>query len=186
MNFVAIDFETANRYRSSACSMAVVTVENGTVVDTAYHLIRPPVVEFDYWNTRVHGITSKDVIDKPTFAELWNQLKPLLDNKVVVAHNAAFDISVLKSLINEYQLTPARFRHACTVSLARKVWPGESSYKLSALAERFNLSFKHHHALDDAYICAKVAMLAAKSVKAASFTGLLDRMGLPLKTFNAK
>lgn len=186
MNFVAIDFETANRYRSSACSMAVVTVEKGEVVHTAYHLIRPPVLEFDYWNTKIHGITAHDVVDQPTFPELWNELKPLLDNKVVVAHNAAFDISVLRSLMTEYQLPTADFKHACTVSLARKVWPGETSYKLSALAERFRLSFKHHHALDDACICAQVAMLAAQSVKTNTFTGLLAKIGLPLKNFKVK
>lgn len=183
MNFVAIDFETANRFRSSACSMAVVTIEDGEVVNTAYHLIKPPVVEFDYWNTKIHGITAQDVADKPTFAELWDELRPLLENKVVVAHNAAFDMSVLRSLVAEYQLPQPDFKHACTVSLARKVWPGEPSYKLSALAERFKLSFKHHHALDDAYICAKVAMLAGESIKAESFIGLLRQAGLTLKDF---
>lgn len=184
MNFVAIDFETANRCRSSACSMAVVTVESGKVVNTAYHLIRPPVMEFDYWNTRIHGLTAGDVADKPTFAELWDEIRPLLDKKIVVAHNAAFDISVLRSLVTEYHLPQANFKHACTVSLARKVWPGQSSYKLSMLAERFDLTFKHHHALEDAYICAKLTMLAAESAKAATFTGLLEKMGLKLKNFS--
>ncbi|MGI6091692.1 MAG: 3'-5' exonuclease [Veillonellaceae bacterium] len=185
MNFVAIDFETANRYRSSACSMAVVTVEDGAVVDTAYHLIRPPVLKFDYWNTRIHGISVQDVADKPTFAELWEELRPLLEGKIIVAHNATFDISVLRSLVMEYELPRPNFKHACTVSLARKVWPGETSYKLSALAERFKLSFRHHHALDDAYICAKVAMLAGESVKAESFLSLLNQTGLTLKSFTA-
>lgn len=183
MNFVAIDFETANRYRTSACSMALVTVIDGKITDTAYRLIRPPELKFDYWNTRIHGITAKDVVDQPTFAELWDDIKPLLDNKTVVAHNAAFDVSVLRSILNEYGLEHPQFKHACTVDLARKVWPGEESYKLSSLAERFKLSFKHHHALDDANTCALVALLAAKEAKAPTFERLVDMMNVKLKDF---
>ena len=185
MNFVAIDFETANRYRNSACSMALVTVENGKVTDTVYKLIRPPELTFDYWNIRIHGITAKDVVDQPTFAELWDEIKPLLENKIVIAHNAAFDISVLRSILNEYGLEHPMFKHACTVDLSKKVWPGQESYKLSSLAEKFSLSFNHHHALDDAKTCARVALLAAEATKSPTFANLVDVMNLKLKDFKA-
>ncbi len=66
MDFVAIDFETANASRSSVCSMAAVTVENGRIVRSAYSLIRPPVLQFDFRNIQVHGIHPEQVLNKPT------------------------------------------------------------------------------------------------------------------------
>ena len=78
MNYVAIDFETANRSRASACSLAAVVVEEGQIVRSHYSLIKPPDLQFDYWNTKIHGITAKDVADKPDFAQLWDKIRPCL------------------------------------------------------------------------------------------------------------
>lgn len=183
MNFVAIDFETANRYRSSACSVAVVAVEDGQITRTFYSLIQPPVMQFDYWNTKIHGITAADVADQPTFAELWQDIKPYLENKIVLAHNAAFDMSVLRSVLGEYSIPVPDFNHACTVELAKKVWPQELSYKLSALADRFDISFEHHHALHDARTCAQLALLAAQSLKADNFLNLAELAQLKIRAF---
>ncbi|CUH96524.1 hypothetical protein P22_2614 [Propionispora sp. 2/2-37] len=183
MNVVAIDFETASRSRSSVCSMAAVTVENGQFVRSAYALIRPPVLTFDYWNTRIHGITAKDVRDKPTFAELWQRIKPHLENKIVIAHNAAFDIGVLRSVLQEYQLDKPSFRYACTVDIAKKAWAGLENYKLSTLAQRFAIQFDHHHALHDARTCAMIALLAGQSVQAGSFQQLAAALQVKVRDF---
>lgn len=183
MNFVAIDFETANRYRSSACSLAAVTVENGKIVKTAYSLIRPPELKFDYWNTRIHGIRAEDVADKPTFADLWEQIRPHLEEKTVIAHNAPFDISVLRNVLKAYDLPSPRFHHACTVEMARRVWPDRPSYKLSALADYFGISFEHHHALHDAKVCAFLAIKAAESLKINSFAEVLTTLSIKVKNF---
>lgn len=183
MNVVAIDFETANRSRSSACSMAAVTVENGKIVRSAYALIRPPVLAFDYWNTRIHGITAEAVRDKPTFAELWQRIKPHLENKVVLAHNAAFDIGVLRSVLQEYQLEKPSFRYACTVDIAKRVWSGLENYKLSTLAQRFAIQFDHHHALHDARACATIALLAQESVQAENFQQLAAALQVKVRDF---
>lgn len=183
MNYVAIDFETANRSRSSACSMAAVTVEDGQIVKTAYSLIRPPTLQFDYWNTKIHGITAQDVADKPTFADLWQKIKPHLENKVVIAHNAAFDMSVLRSVLNEYTLPYPRFQYVCTVDIARRVWRDSDNYKLSTLAERFAIKFDHHNALHDARACAMIALLAKEAVKAENFRHLTEKLQITLKPF---
>lgn len=183
MNYVAIDFETANRSRASACSLAAVTVENGQIVRSAYSLIRPPVLQFDYWNVKIHGITAKDVEDKPTFAELWDRIRPHLENKVVIAHNAAFDISVLRSVLKEYGLPHHGFRYACTVDIARRVWTDVENYKLSTLADRFAIQFDHHHALHDARTCAKIALLAREAVKATSFLDLTAKLKINVRHF---
>ncbi|MEG6584026.1 3'-5' exonuclease [Dendrosporobacter sp. 1207_IL3150] len=183
MNFVAIDFETANSSRSSACSVAVVTVENSKIVDSFYSLIKPSNLKFDYWNTRIHGITAEDVLNQPTFADIWDKLKPYLHNKTVIAHNAAFDISVLRSVITEYGLTAPLFNHFCTVSMSKKVWPDSENFKLSTLAKRFDISFEHHNALDDARVCATLALLAQDQVKAQNLDTLIAKLEMKVKAF---
>jgi DNA polymerase-3 subunit epsilon len=183
MNYVAIDFETANRSRASACSMAAVTVENGRIVNAAYSLIRPPVLQFDYWNTKIHGITAKDVLDKPTFAELWPRIRNHLENKVVIAHNAVFDIGVLRSVLDEYGLPYPRFQYACTVDIARRVWKDVENYKLSTLANRFAIEFDHHNALHDARACAMIALSAQETVQAQSFKQLTEKLNITVRDF---
>jgi len=183
MNYVAIDFETANRSRASACSMAAVTVANGEIVHSAYSLIRPPVMQFDYWNTKIHGLTMEDVADKPTFAELWDRIRPYLENKVVIAHNAVFDMSVLRSMLAEYGLPEPRFQYVCTVEIARRVWSNVENYKLSTLAHHFAVEFQHHHALHDARVCAMIPLLARKFIKAKTFTHLTEELKVAVRDF---
>src|ERR1035437_5807207 len=113
MNFVAIDFETANSSRSSACSLAAGTVENGQIVRAAYSLIRPPVMKFDERNIQVHGIQPEDVRHKPTFDQLWDRILTHLENKIIIAHNAAVDISVLRSILQQYSIATPKLQYAC-------------------------------------------------------------------------
>ena len=183
MNYVAIDFETANRNRASACSMAAVTVADGQIVKSAYVLIRPPELRFDYWNTKIHGITARDVADKPSFAELWDKIRPHLENKVVIAHNAAFDIGVLRSMLDEYGLAYPDFQYVCTVDIARRVWKNVLNYKLSTLAAHFSIEFDHHNALHDARTCALIALMAGENVKAASFLQMAEILKVTVKDF---
>jgi DNA polymerase-3 subunit epsilon len=183
MNYVAIDFETANSRRASACSLAAITVENGQIVRSAYSLMRPPLLEFSYWNTKIHGITAEDVKDKPTFEQLWDKIKPHLEHKLVIAHNAAFDISVLRSMLNEYGLPHPAFRYVCTVDIARRVWADLENYKLSTLAKRFAIEFEHHNALHDARTCARIALLAKADVQASSFLHLTDLLKINVRDF---
>ncbi len=183
MDFVAIDFETANASRSSVCSMAAITVEKGQIVRSAYSLIRPPVLKFDYRNIQVHGIHPEDVMNKPTFDQLWERICPHLENKIVIAHNATFDIGVLRSILKEYSLPEPFFKHACTVQIAKKAWPNGENYKLNTLAQRFKIDFEHHNALHDARTCAKIALLAGQELKAESFLHLMHMLKLPVKDF---
>jgi len=183
MNFVAIDFETANSSRSSVCSLAAVTVEQGQVVRSAYSLIRPPTMHFDARNIQVHGIHPEDVIHKPTFDQLWERISTHLNHKIVIAHNAAFDISVLRSILQTYSLPMPTFQYACTVQIAKKAWPGGDNYKLSTLAQKFHIDFEHHNALHDARTCAKIAILAGQEQQANHIVQLMQRLKLSMKDF---
>ena len=121
MNFVAIDFETANYQSDSACAVGLVKVVGGEIVDTAVHLIRPPTKEFVF--TYVHGLTWKDVAKADDFGTLWPKIEPLLDGaEFFAAHNASFDKGVLRSCCLTYGIRAPWLPFRCTVQMSRRAW----------------------------------------------------------------
>lgn len=182
INFTAIDFETANKYANSACSLAAVTIQDNTCANEAYTLIKPPFMVFSPDNVRIHGITSDQVADNPQFDVLWNDIRPHLEGQILVAHYAVFDTRVLRSLIKTYNLPGITAKYACTVEISRKVWPDLRNHKLDTVAGFLGFSFHHHQALDDARACAVIACKAAAKVGASSMEELMDTLGLSFKT----
>lgn len=181
LDFTAIDFETANKYANSACSLAAVTVHGGAVSDEAYTLIQPPFMVFSPDNIRIHGITPEQVRSKAKFDALWPAIRPHLDGRILVAHYAVFDTRVLRSLIKTYGLKPPSASYACTVEISRRVWPDLPNHKLDTVAAYLGFSFHHHQALDDARACAHIVREAAKKTGTSSVEDLLDELGLSLK-----
>lgn len=184
LNFVAIDFETANKYANSACSLAVVTVENGQITKRGYSLIKPPFMQFDEECIAIHEILPKDVMDKPTFDKLWPAIyENHLKGKLVIAHNAKFDIGVLRATLDHYNIEWPELDYTCTVKISKRVWPDLQNHKLNTLAAYLGYEFKHHYALDDAKICAQVAIAAAKKRGVQSMDQLLANIGLAKESF---
>lgn len=184
LNFVAIDFETANKYANSACSLAVVTVENGQITKRGYSLIKPPFMQFDEECIAIHEILPKDVMDKPTFDKLWPAIyENHLKGKLVIAHNAKFDIGVLRATLDHYNIEWPELDYTCTVKISKRVWPDLQNHKLNTLAVYLGYEFKHHYALDDAEICAQVAIAAAKKRGVQSMDQLLANIGLAKESF---
>lgn len=101
-DFAAIDFETANGRRCSVCSVGVVVVRGGEIVNKFYSLIQPTPNYYTYWTTEVHGLTRRDTDGQPTFPEIWAQIEPLIQGLPLVAHNRPFDQSCLKAVFAEY------------------------------------------------------------------------------------
>lgn len=158
MDFVAIDFETANSLRSSACSLGIVIVENGKITDTKEWLVRPKENYFDPYNTYIHGITEEDVKNEPEFNELWPEIKNYLENNLVIAHNASFDLSVLRYVLDEYKLPYPELDYSCTRVVSKKTWGKLINYRLETVAELLEIKFQHHNALEDALASAKVLL----------------------------
>ncbi len=157
-NFAAIDFETANFERSSVCSVGIVVVREGKIVDKFYSLIKP---EPDYYNYRcmqVHGLSSADTNDAPVFPDVWKQVEPLIAGLPLVAHNKAFDENCLKEVFRVYQMDYPDYKFYCTCIASRRVWPA-GHHNLDIIAARCGFDLKnHHHALADAEACAAIAM----------------------------
>lgn len=159
-NYAAIDFETANTERTSVCSVGVVIIRDGEMVDSFYSLIQPEPNYYNYWNTRVHGLTREDTEHAPVFPEVWAQIAPLIEGLPLVAHNKSFDESCLKAVFRCYQMDYPDYEFYCTCVAARRRLPHLPNHQLHTVAAAcgFNLEH-HHHALADAEACAWIARI---------------------------
>jgi DNA polymerase-3 subunit epsilon len=156
--FAAIDFETADNGRDSACAVGVVVVEGTEVVKEDHFLIRPPRQQFLF--TFVHGITWRDVADAPAFGEIWHRLEAMLEGvEFLAAHNAGFDRSVLFQCCDRARVTRPDVRFQCTAKLARQAW-GLSPATLPDVCHHLGISLRHHQADSDARACAEVVVAA--------------------------
>ena len=171
MNFVAIDFETANEGRNSACALGLAVVKEGAI-ETDYWRIRPPTLSFNPFNVHVHGLTADDVECMPRFDRIWPDVKPYLEGQTLVAHGADFDMSVLRGALDEYGIAYPELSYFCTHALAKRVWPSLTHYGLDSLAAHIGLSFEHHDAEQDALACAHLALRCCKDRNAGSLADL--------------
>jgi DNA polymerase-3 subunit epsilon len=163
LNFTAIDFETANSSNASACSVGLVKVRDGKVVDRAAWLIQPPVGHdtFQEWNIRIHGIHPADVVGAATWDQQLPDLVAFADGDHLVAHNAGFDLGVIKAASIATGLAIPDFSYVCSLQVARRTYHLDS-YRLpvAAMAAGFE-DFDHHDALADSEACAAIMIHAA-------------------------
>lgn len=162
MDFITIDFETATSDRNSPCEIGLTFVENFEIKESKSWLIKPIYDEFDYFNIGIHGIRPKDVKNEPEFDELWKEIKPLIENKFLIAHNAGFDISVLRRTLETYNLPFPDLEYSCSYIFSKKVWQGLPAYDLKTLCNHNNILLNHHRAEADSRATAELAIKAFK------------------------
>jgi DNA polymerase III subunit epsilon len=179
MDYIAIDFETANEKRCSPCALGIAVVADGRLVENRSWLIRPPDARFNFFNVSIHGISQRDVLGEPEFDELWPTFSRYLEGKTVVAHNAGFDLSVLRGTLDFYGLPYPELHYACTITIARRAWPGLPGYSLGKVAEHLGIDFTHHRAADDAAACAGIVQHANRTIKGFSLNDFARRLGSP-------
>ncbi len=159
-DFVAIDFETANHHRTSICSVGVVVVRGGEIVDSFYHLIKPYPNYYAGWATACHGISGGDTDDAPLFDSVWAEIAPQIEGLPLVAHNKNFDESHLIKCHEHYGIIYPDYLFYCTMQASRKIFgktlPNHQLHTVSAHCG-FELN-NHHHALADAEACAHIAI----------------------------
>lgn len=164
LNFTAIDFETANEQRTSACSMGMVVVRNGSIVKQEHYLVRPHEMRFTPINTSIHGMDEQDVAHAPEFNHLWERIGQHFHHEIILAHNASFDLDVLRKTLDSYHLSQPVLRYACTQKLAQHAFFGLSSYRLADVAAHLGIPLKHHHALADAHAAAQIGIRAIPEI----------------------
>lgn len=187
LNFTAIDFETANSSSASACSVGLVKVRDGEVVDKAGWLIKPPLGHdsFTEWNTRIHGIVAEDVVDALLWSEQLPDLVAFADGDHLVAHNAGFDMGVITGACAASFIETPSFSYLCSLQVARRTYHLDS-YRLpvAAMAAGFD-DFEHHNALADSEACAAIMVHAAGLHDAESIEHLATILGMRLGSIGA-
>ena len=183
LNFTAIDFETANGNSASACAVGLVKVRDGKIVDTYSTLINPPTGWWDFHpgNIGVHGIRPSDVEHAPTWPEVLEQMLTFIEGDVLIAHNAGFDMGVLRKATEAVGGTLPELHYACSLMISRKTY-NLDSYRLNAVAYAVgHEEFDHHDALADSDACARIIIHAAKRHGADDLDMLLAETNQALK-----
>ena len=175
MQFLALDFETATPAMDSPCELGIAVVRDGVVSEVRNWLIKPPQwPHFSPFNMAVHGIRPEEVADSPTWPEIWSEVAGILDGATVVAHNAGFDMTVLRGTLASHRLAHPAFRYFCSVSMARRIWPGHRSYGLSAMCQLHAIPLRHHRASHDAEATAELVLRAAGQARSSTIDELLE------------
>ncbi|MDR6433242.1 3'-5' exonuclease [Brucella pseudogrignonensis] len=178
MKIIAVDFETANEQRGSACSVGLAWIEDGHVTRVVERLIRPKEMRFSSFNIAIHGIRPEHVEDAAEFPEIMDEFADDFRGATMLAHNASFDFSVWRACLDQYRQNYPELQYLCSVKMAQKVWPGLSSHKLNVLASYLGLSFKHHNAAADAAMCAEAAIAMAGTLRVATLLDVPAQIGM--------
>lgn len=185
MDFIAIDFETANEKRSSPCSIGIAVVKNGQVVKKIHHLIRPKEMRFMPINIGIHGIRPAVVENELEFDEVWEKIKHYFSGSLVIAHNTSFDISVLRKSAELYNIELPSFEYICTMKLAKNFYRGIENAKLNTVNDYLGYKFKHHDALYDALACSNILLNICEELKCDDINEISKLIGITIGTVDS-
>lgn len=182
LDFTAIDFETANSYRGSACSVGMVRIRDGAIAEKESFLIRhdESLGGFGSYNIQIHGITPEmiDAADAPEWADALERIIGFIGTDSAVAHNAGFDSSVIRTATELAGLDEPHMSFHCSVKLARRHYPQSPNHKLNTMADHLGLgAFHHHDAADDALISALICVETANRFGFSNFEEMMHRSG---------
>lgn len=175
MEFVAIDFETANEERGSACEMSLVRFSKGQVADRLTSFIYQE--RFSGINISIHGITPRDVAKAPEFENFWPTAREFIGSSPLVAHNAGFDMGVLFKSLRGAQVG-AELPYFCTMVLSRRTLP-IAYFSLANVSQHLGIHHpEEHRAESDAITAGRVALalLARESVE--DFDSLAEKLNV--------
>ena len=176
LNFVAIDIETAASKWDTICSIAMVRVSDGKIIDEYSALINPEC-DFNDQNIRVNGITPEMVAGAPTFGDVALEVLDFIENDVLISHNVLFDANVLQRDLKRYGQPVPEIRTFCTLACARVYKPNMMNHRLPTLCAEYNIELKHHHAaMDDVRACAQAMIAMANSMQANSLDDVLSTL----------
>ena len=164
--YAIVDIETTGgSYKLERITEIAIYIFDGEkIVDEFITLINPEK-NIPYFITQLTGISNEMVADSPRFYEVAKQIVEITEDKIFVAHNAAFDYNFIK---NEFKNLGFDFKREtlCTVKLSRKIFPGYKSYSLGEICKSLNVGIeKRHRASGDALATVKLFDLILKTNK---------------------
>ena len=155
--YIVFDVETPNRYNDRMSAIGITVVEDGQIVEEFFTYVNPEE-HFDQFNTDLTGISAETVVDAPTFPELWKQIEGLMGSGTLVAHNAPFDMGVLKKCLQDYGIPwKNRAQYCCTVQIGRRELPG-MSHSLDSMCGYYGIALDHHKADSDSHAAAEILL----------------------------
>lgn len=182
MNYFALDVETANADYSSICQIGIVHFKDGQVVGKWSTLVNPEAY-FDPFNTSIHGITEKDVLDAPTFDAIHKIITEKITGQITVHHMPFDRIAVTRACL-EYQLDIVQPKWLDSAKIARRTWErfAYKGYGLANIAGYLGIEFGHHDALEDAIAAAKIVHHACEHTQF-SVEEWFTRISQPIFTY---
>ncbi|MBQ1805758.1 MAG: ribonuclease H-like domain-containing protein [Oscillospiraceae bacterium] len=147
-DYIVFDTETTgvNPYRDKIIQFAVALVEGDKITKTAVSFVNPGC-HVPEEASRVNHIYDADLVGAPTYADIAPSLAKLLFGRVVVAHNAVFDMTLAKELLDRCG-TSGKIEYVDTLIYARRVFKNMPDYKLQTLANKLGIDAGYAHRAD--------------------------------------
>jgi exodeoxyribonuclease X len=162
LNYAVVDVEGNGQQPPDLVELAVVPIRSGIIGEPMSWLVKPDT-SIKHFATRIHGLTNKDVVDCPPFADISGHVLAALDADALVAHNAHIDLGVLQRKLGAWE-APEVFD---TLKLARRLLPNQGHYRLGELVKALELAkglpdeLMPHRATYDALVTARLFVLLA-------------------------
>ena len=155
--YIVFDVETPNRYNNRMSAIGISVVENDRIQESFFSYVNPET-HFDYFNTQLTGIDEETVRTAPAFPELWETIEPVMSSGILVAHNAVFDMGVLKKCLCDYGIDwRSSAKYCCTVQMGRRLYPGRK-HSLNVDCDYYGIALDHHRADSDSRACAQILL----------------------------
>ncbi len=155
--YIAFDVETPNRLNDRMSAIGIAVIENGAITQEFFSYVNPEAA-FDPFNTQLTGIDQRTVAHAPTFPQLWATIEPLMSSGILAAHNAVFDLGVLKKCLRDYGIPwKSTAKYCCTVQMGRRLVPG-ISHSLNVMCDHYGIALDHHQADSDSHACAELLL----------------------------
>jgi len=181
MRIVALDFETANSNLASACSLGVTIYDDGELLDNFEWYFKPHHRYNYFTNSHIHGIYEEDVINEKEFVFYYEDLKQILNDSIIVAHNASFDIGVLNALCDVYGLDHFKNKFLDTVKISRMVYPELYNHKLDTVSNYLGICLNHHNGKSDSFACMMILLKAMEAYKCYEIDEFINKLKIHYK-----
>ena len=196
MDFIAIDFETANQKYFSPCQVGIAVVEDFQItheISTFIYVNPDKFIGIELLDDKlfgnkqyqVHKIKEFMVKDSPEFDEIYKlKLKDLINRFPIISHNTNFDIGVLQQTLNLYDINLPQQKFVCTQKISKNLHS-----KFSFENNKLNTVYKaiigkplpnHHDAKYDARGCAEIAIKLFKDFSVTNFNQITEVFNVPV------
>ncbi len=157
-SFVAFDIEMPSQHKPRISAIGITLVKDGIITEKAYYLVNPEI-KFDPYVIELVGITPEMVANEPTFPEIWEKIKDIMSEGVLVAHGAPGDMKALCGCLKSYGIEwKEKAQYICTCRVGLDKYPEYEHHSLDYMCEKIGFPLMHHYALSDSEGCARLML----------------------------